>query len=70
MINISLNFDFFFCYKLCYIFLYLFFYYYLKFGDTALIYASHYGYFEIVKFLIENNAEVNIQNKVFFYIYI
>jgi hypothetical protein len=28
--------------------------------------ASYDGYFEMVKFLIENNADVNIQNKVLF----
>jgi ankyrin repeat protein len=29
--------------------------------------ASLYGNFEIVKLLIENNADTNIQNEVFFY---
>jgi hypothetical protein len=28
--------------------------------------ASQYGHFEIVKILIQNNADTNIQNKVFF----
>jgi hypothetical protein len=28
--------------------------------------ASYYGYFEILKFLIENNADVNIQDNVLF----
>jgi ankyrin repeat protein len=33
---------------------------------TALIKVSLNGHFEIVKLLIENNADVNIQDKVFF----
>jgi hypothetical protein len=37
-----------------------------KYGDTALINASEQGHCEIVKLLIENNADVNIQNNVFF----
>jgi hypothetical protein len=28
--------------------------------------ASYNGYFEIAKFLMENNADVNIQDNVFF----
>jgi ankyrin repeat protein len=28
--------------------------------------ASEAGHFDIVKLLIENNADVNLQNKVFF----
>jgi ankyrin repeat protein len=28
--------------------------------------ASFQNYYEIVKFLIQNNADVNIKNKVFF----
>jgi hypothetical protein len=30
------------------------------------MFTSLYGHFEIVKLLIENNADVNIQEKVFF----
>jgi ankyrin repeat protein len=29
--------------------------------------AAEKGQFEIVKFLIENNADINFHNKVFFY---
>jgi ankyrin repeat protein len=36
-------------------------------GWTALMDASCEGNFEIVKFLIENNADVNIKNKVLFF---
>jgi hypothetical protein len=32
--------------------------------------ASSDGEFEIAEFLIENNADVNIQDEVFFFIYI
>jgi ankyrin repeat protein len=39
----------------------------IKYGYTALMFASKKGYFEIVKLLIENNADVNFQNKVFFF---
>jgi ankyrin repeat protein len=35
-------------------------------GLTALMIALKNDHFEIVKFLIENNADVNIQNDVFF----
>jgi ankyrin repeat protein len=38
-----------------------------KNGTTALIYASEIGHFEIVKLLIENYAEVNIQDEVFIF---
>jgi ankyrin repeat protein len=38
----------------------------IKYGNTALIYASENGFFEIANLLIENNADVNTQNKVFF----
>jgi hypothetical protein len=31
------------------------------------MYASIYGNFEIAKFLIENNGDLNIQTKVFFF---
>jgi hypothetical protein len=31
--------------------------------------ASIIGNFEIVKFLIENNADLNIQDNVFFYFF-
>jgi ankyrin repeat protein len=31
------------------------------------MYASKHGHFKIAKFLIENNADINIQNKVFFF---
>jgi ankyrin repeat protein len=37
---------------------------FFKDGRTALIIASEYGHFEIVKFFIENDADVNIQTKV------
>jgi hypothetical protein len=39
-----------------------------KNGTTALMIASYKDYFEIVKILIENNADKNIQNKVFFFL--
>jgi ankyrin repeat protein len=32
------------------------------------MYASLNGNFEIAKLLIENNADMNIQNKVFFFL--
>jgi ankyrin repeat protein len=33
-----------------------------RFGNTALLYAANYGYFNIVEYLIENGADVNIRN--------
>jgi ankyrin repeat protein len=39
--------------------------FFFKYGYTALMYASQIGHSEIAKFLIENNANVNIQNDVF-----
>jgi hypothetical protein len=44
------------------------YYYFFKYGFTALTSASYYGHFEILKLLIENNADVNIQDEVFFFI--
>jgi ankyrin repeat protein len=35
-----------------------------KDGDTALIEASKKGHFEVLKLLIENGGDLNIQNKV------
>lgn len=34
-----------------------------KAGDTALMFASRWGYFEIVKLLIEKRAKLDLQNK-------
>jgi ankyrin repeat protein len=48
----------------------LFLFHFYKDGNTALIYASCEGHFEIVKLLIANNADMNIQHKVFLYLYI
>jgi ankyrin repeat protein len=31
--------------------------------------ASSFGHFEIIKFLIENNADINIQDEVFYLFY-
>jgi ankyrin repeat protein len=39
-----------------------------KNGNTVLISASYNGHFEIVKLLINNNADLNIQDKVFIYL--
>jgi ankyrin repeat protein len=39
-------------------------------GTTALMYASEYGNFVIAKILIENNADKNIQDKVFFFFFV
>ena len=33
-------------------------------GNTALILASYYGHINIIKYLIENGADVNIKNNV------
>jgi ankyrin repeat protein len=35
-------------------------------GYTALIIAAENGDFQIVKLLMENNADINFHNKVFF----
>jgi ankyrin repeat protein len=47
----------------------IFFYFiiFFKYGSTALMYASIYCHFENVKLLIENNADLNIQNGVFIF---
>jgi hypothetical protein len=38
-----------------------------KNGNTSLIIAAEKGHFEIVKSLIENNADINIQDNVFYF---
>ena len=35
-------------------------------GESALMLASHYGYTEIAKYLIEANASVNLQKQVYY----
>jgi hypothetical protein len=51
--------------------IYLFFFLIIdfKFGTTALIHAAEKENFKILKFLIENNSDINIQDKVFFLFY-
>jgi ankyrin repeat protein len=39
-------------------------------GNTALMVALEENNFEIAKLLIENNAEVNVQNNVFIFFYV
>ena len=36
---------------------------YVYLGDTSLMYAASNGYTNIVKTLLENGADVNLQNK-------
>ena len=55
-------------------FLFLFFFltqlfFLLKNGMTALHYAVKEGFEQIVKILIEHRFNINIQNKVFFFIF-
>ncbi len=38
--------------------------YILQYGETALHYATSYGYLELVTLLINNGCNVNIANKV------
>jgi ankyrin repeat protein len=40
---------------------------FFKNGTAALMYVSENGYFDIVKFLIANNADMNIQDNVFIF---
>jgi ankyrin repeat protein len=49
-----------------YLFYFIIFIIIYKYDTTALMIASEKKNFEIVKLLIENNADVNIQDKVFF----
>jgi ankyrin repeat protein len=48
--------------------IYFNFYFYVKNGRTALMLASQQGDFKIVNLLIENNADLNIQDDVFFFL--
>ena len=36
----------------------------IQYGDTALYRASDKGYVDVVKLLLQHNADVNIKNKV------
>ena len=36
---------------------------YIYLGETSLMYAAWGGYTDIVKILLENEADVNLQNK-------
>ena len=36
----------------------------LKFGDTALIYASTFGQMALLEYLIQRGADIHTQNKV------
>jgi ankyrin repeat protein len=71
--DVNIQNEVFFYYYYYYYYYYLFIIFFLlllysnvKSGYTALIIASEQGQFENVKLLIENNADLNVQNKVFF----